>query len=76
MMRTRFHEAALLAAMLVLAVIAAKAGPALPEGVAATALGDRLERYDFHSAALNNPLAFPIVSPHGYQNRNRLFSMA
>jgi S-formylglutathione hydrolase len=55
----------LAAALHILAGDAAKAGPALPEGVAATPLGERIERYDFHSAALNKAMAFVIVHPRG-----------
>lgn len=53
--------------MLLLAGGAAQAGPALPEGVAAMPLGDRIEHYDFHSAALNKKMAFAIVHPRGYR---------
>lgn len=67
MRRTRLHRVVLVAAMLMLASGAAKADPALPEGVAATPLGERIERYDFHSAALNKPMAFVIVYPRGYR---------
>jgi enterochelin esterase-like enzyme len=67
-----FFRAARLAAVLVAAMLrltgrAAPAEPALPEGVAAAPLGDRIERYDFHSNALNKKMAFVIVTPRGYR---------
>lgn len=61
------RSAVLVAAMLVLPGRAAKADPALPEGVAATPLDERIERYDFPSAALNKKMAFVIVHPRDYR---------
>ena len=68
-MRALFHEAVRVAAMLLLMLAGspAKADPALPEGVTATSLGDRIDHYDFHSATLNKPMAFVTVYPHGYR---------
>lgn len=40
---------------------------ALPDGVTATHLADRIDRYDFHSTALNKPMAFVIVYPREYR---------
>lgn len=46
----------------------AQARAALPEGVtAASSWGERIERYDFHSAALNKKMAFVVVQPQGYR---------
>jgi S-formylglutathione hydrolase FrmB len=56
-----------MAAMFMLAGSAAKADPALPEGVVATPMADRIEHYEFHSAALNKTMAFVIVYPSGYR---------
>ena len=67
MMRTRTHSTVLIAAMLLLLGCTAKADSSLPEGVVATALGERLQRYDFHSSALNKSMAFVVVSPLGYR---------
>lgn len=67
MTRTRFHQAALAVAILWLIAGASQATPSLPDGVAATTLGERIQRYDFHSAALNKPMAFVIVQPKGYR---------
>ena len=67
MMRTRSHGTVLVAAMLILVCGAAMAVPALPEGVVATSPGERLDRYEFHSAALNKPMAFVMVHPPGYR---------
>ena len=53
--------------LVLLAGAAAKAQPSLPEGVTATALGERIEHFDFHSAALNKPMAFAVVYPRGYR---------
>ncbi len=68
MRRTRFHVAA---AVFFLATYAAMAGPALPERVKAEPLGDRIEHYDFHSEALNKPMAFTIVYPPGYSTEGK-----
>lgn len=40
--------------------------PTLPQGVSTTPLAERIQRYDFHSAALSKPMAFAIVQPKGY----------
>lgn len=39
----------------------------LPEGVTTTSLGERIQHYDFHSAALNKTMAFVVVLPRGYR---------
>lgn len=65
-MRILSYAMALVPAMFVLAGIAVKADPALPEGVTAAPMGDRIERYDFRSTALNKPMAFVVVYPNGY----------
>jgi hypothetical protein len=67
MMRTRFHGAVWIVALLLLAGGVLLADPTLPEGVKATALGERIEHYDFHSAALNRAMAFVIVQPREYR---------
>ncbi len=53
--------------LFLLASSAVKADPALPEGVTSTPLGDRIEHYDFRSAALSKPMAFAMVHPPGYR---------
>jgi hypothetical protein len=59
--------AVLVGAMVMLACRAAEADPALPEGVAAAPLGDRIERCEFRSAAPDKTMAFVIVFPRGYR---------
>ena len=43
------------------------ADPVLPEGLGATPLGERVERYDFASAALGRKMGFVVVRPRGYR---------
>jgi S-formylglutathione hydrolase FrmB len=71
MMRTRFQRAVLVATMLTVVGCAVKADSALPEGVTAAPLSDRIERYDFPSAALNKMMAFVIVYPRDYRANER-----
>ncbi|MCB1276060.1 alpha/beta hydrolase-fold protein [Prosthecobacter sp.] len=43
----------------------------LPEGVTATSLGERIQHYDFNSAALNKKMAFVVVQPQGYRTEGK-----
>ncbi|MBE2282283.1 MAG: hypothetical protein IAE77_02340 [Prosthecobacter sp.] len=43
----------------------------LPKGVTATSMGERIQRYDFHSAALNKKMAFVVVEPQGYRPKGK-----
>jgi S-formylglutathione hydrolase FrmB len=56
----------MIAVIFLLGGLGAKADPALPDGVTATPMADRIEHYDYHSAALNKKMSFVIVYPAGY----------
>ncbi|HEY8994915.1 MAG TPA: alpha/beta hydrolase-fold protein [Lacunisphaera sp.] len=71
-MNTGRIQAFLLNAMLAVTVFlfsghATKADPRLPDGVTAAPMADRIQRYEYHSAALNKTMAFVIVYPAGYK---------
>ena len=68
-MLTRLHQITFAMAMLWLVSAVASVDAALPEGVTATSLGEKVQRYDFHSAALNKPMAFVVVQPKGYSTQ-------
>jgi enterochelin esterase-like enzyme len=56
----------LVATMGLLPGSALKADPALPDGVTAIPMADRIQHYDYHSTALNKKMSFVIVYPTGY----------